>query len=226
MIGIANIPAYAAATMVTPNKTTDTVLSQPYYTPAQAVKKASTKPKATATKKATKTVSLTTQITNKYGKKGLTALKKVANKMGFALKTVYNTFVKMGVTKAQMDKVCSTLLKLIKKGVSFVSCDSLAVAKYLNINKNFAALQNLAAYISTDVNSFIKTYSNEKVILGTKDSAELEVIKNNGHKNVSYYSLTLQNFMTGLKAGEKAIIGIDCYNKKGKNVGGTCSNCG
>ena len=38
IVGIANIPAYAGATAISATKTTDAILSEPYYTPAQLTK--------------------------------------------------------------------------------------------------------------------------------------------------------------------------------------------
>jgi len=49
--GIANIPAYAAVSAISATKTTDAVLSQPYYTPAQLAKQVSAKTTANTTKK-------------------------------------------------------------------------------------------------------------------------------------------------------------------------------
>ncbi|WP_413852701.1 hypothetical protein [Candidatus Ruminimicrobium bovinum] len=237
MMGIANIPVYAGANTVSAAKTTDAVLSKTYVTPAQALKK-TVKSSAKATAKATakkvkaidkttkkkaakkvakKTVSLTAKITKKYTKKGLTVLKKLANKLGLKLKTVYNKFIKMGVTKTQLNKVRPILIKLMNKGEDFVCCSSLAVAKYLGIGKNFAALQNLAADISIDANRFVKAHKNG--FTGTYTNAEEKTLKKNGVKQVESINATLKDVMN-LKKGQKALVYVDCYDKKGNDTGG------
>ena len=227
MVGIANIPVYAGISATVPVKTTNAVLGKTYYTPAQAVKKATatkkptakktTAKKATATKKpAAKAVSLTSQIISKYTKKGLTALKAVANKLGFSLKTTYKQFVRYGVKKTDMKKVSNTLIKLVNRGVIFANCASLAVSKYLGINRNFAALQNLAADIAKYVEGFVKDYSNETKIIGS-GSMNI-VLQKNGHKEAQNYEISLKSFMNNLKKGENVILTTACYNRNGQHI--------
>ncbi|WP_413853080.1 hypothetical protein [Candidatus Ruminimicrobium bovinum] len=212
MVGISNIPVYAGAVAISPTKTTDAVLSQPYYTPSQIVKKASGKPKTTVTKKKAKTVSLTTQITNKYTKKGLQALQAFANRVGLTLKTVYNAFVKMGVTKTQMKKVASNMLRLINKGENFVCCASLAVGAYLNISRYLAAVYNLAGDIACGAfNSSTKAFN------GTGYGSTLAIQKN-GYKNAKDYNIKTKDFISGLDKGQKAMLNVECYNSKGTFV--------
>ena len=229
MMGVANIPVYAYTAVGPVEYSQEYNLQTEYVTPAQAVKKATAekataKPaakkakaakKTTATKKAAKkAVSLTSQITKKYTKKGLQALKAVANKAGLKLKTVYNAFVKMGVTKAQMKKVASNIVKLLKKGGNFINCASLAVSKYLGISKSLAAVYNLAGDITCGAfNSSTKAFN------GTGYGATLALQKN-GHKNATDCVVTLNDLVTNLKKGQKAIISVECYNKSGKSVGG------
>jgi len=94
---------------------------------------------------------------------------------------------------------------------------SLAVAKYLGISRNLAALQNLAGDIVSG--SFLVNNSKTfKGVIGTGDGSTL-TLKKNG-KKVENYDITLKKFMSGLKKGDKALLSVDCYNKKGKNVGG------
>jgi len=216
MIGIANIPAYAAVSATAPIKTTEAVLSKPYSTPAQLAKQVAVKPKATVTKttktKATKKVSLTTQIIKKYTKTGLNVLKKLASKVGLKLKTVYNSFIKMGVTKAQLKKVANRLLKFMKKGENFKNCASLAVARYLGISQSLAAVQNLAADISLNL------FDDKKVFTGTTTAAELKTLQKNGHKKATEYSIKLSDFKSALKVGQKAIIHVDCFDGQGHSI--------
>ena len=230
MIGIANIPVYAKVNSISATKTTtDAVLSKTYVTPSQAAKKATatTKPastkkttakKATSTKKpAAKAVSLTSKIIKKYTKKGLIALKALANKLGLKLKTVYNSFVKMGVTKAQIKKVSSLVLKLIKKGENFVNCAALAVSKYLNISKQLAAVKNLAADISIDANRFVSSHKNG--FIGTYKDAQVKTLQKSGVKKAEEIQVKLSDLMN-LKKGQKALVSIDCYKRNGQNSGG------
>ena len=222
MISIVNIPAYAATvSAISATKITEAVLSQPYYTPSQLAKQVAAKPKATATKitkvKATKKVSLTTKIKKQYGAKGLTLIKKLANKLSLTISTVYNKFVKFGITTKHISKVYSTIIKQIKKGVGFVNCASLAVAKYLGISRTSAALQNLLGDIihGDFLSNNSKTF---KGVIGTGEGSTI-TLKKNGKKVENYY-VTLKTFMNNLKKGDKALLSVDCYNKKGKNVGG------
>ena len=228
MIGIANIPVYAGASAISAVKTTDAVLSKEYVTPSQAVKKAvkssakaTTKPtatkKATAKKAVKKTVSLTSQIISKYTKKGLTALKAVANKLGFSLKTTYEQFVRYGVTKADMKKVSNTLIKLVNKGVKFTCCATLAVSKYLGISNNFSALQCVAATVAHNAKNFSKINVDKTNVLGY--GCSITVLQKNG-KKAEYYEVSLKDFMNNLKKGQKALFYVTCYNPKGKPVAG------
>ena len=224
MVGVANIPVYAAVSATAPIKTTETVLSKPYSTPAQLAKQVSATTvvnaaKTTSTKttksKAT-TTSLNTTIINKYGKTGLTVLKQLASKVNLALQTVYNSFVKMGVNGDQMNKVSSTLINLMNKGETFKNCAALAVAKYLNISHSLAAVQDLAADISIDVERFVK--SNSKVFTGTYGDAELKVLVKNGCKNMGDYECKLKDFTSRLKVGQKAIVHVTCYGGGGHAI--------
>ena len=228
MVGIANIPVYARVSAISTAKTTDAVLSKTYVTPLQAAKKATatakpattkktTAKKTTSTKKpATKAVSLTTKIIKKYTKTGLTILKTLANKLGLKLKTVYNSFVKMGVTKAQIKKVSSLVLKLMKKGENFVNCAALAVSKYLNISKQLAAVKNLAAYISIDVNRFVSSHKNG--FIGTYKDAQVKTLQKSGVKKAEGIQVKLSDLMN-LKKGQKALVSIDCYKRNGQKSG-------
>jgi len=126
VITIANIPLYAKATTISTVKTTNAVLSKTYVTVKESAKSSTKKTtKPTAAKKAKKTNISTKTIIKKYGKKGLSLLKKLAGKLKLSLNTVYNKFVKFGVTKKQINKVYSTIVKQIKKGVGFVNCPHL-----------------------------------------------------------------------------------------------------
>ena len=227
MTGIANIPAYAKVTAISTIKTTDAVLTKTYYTPAQALKKAvkssakaTAKPtatKKTATKKpAAKAVSLTSQIISKYTKQGLTTLKAFANKMGLKLQTVYNQFVKFGVTKAQLNKVRTTLLNAIKRGANFCVCSTLAVAKYLGISQSLAAVQQIAAEISLNPNELLE-YKNSGQYIATTWSAQAKVLGKNGIKNSEEYYIKKEDLIN-LKEGTKILVNTDCYNKKGEII--------
>lgn len=218
MITIANIPVYAKVNATSAVRLTDAVLSKQFMSPLQAVKQSTVKTKSVKKTTKAKKINVSNKtIIKKYGKKGLSLLKKLAGKLSLSLNTVYNKFVKFGVTKKQINKVYSTIVKQIKKGVGFVNCASLAVAKYLGINRNLAALQNLAGDIVSG--SFL--FNNSKTfkgVIGTGDGSTL-TLKKNG-KKVENYDITLKKFMSGLKKGDKALLSVDCYNKKGKNVGG------
>lgn len=227
MIGVADIPAYAIKSDVLKSKTTNSVLSKKYYTPKQIVKESnkSTKvDKKTNTKKVKakktvkKKVSLTNKIIKKYTKKGLKALQSLAKMFKTKLKTVYKQFVRYGVTKTQMKKVSSLLKKLVNRGVIFENCVSLAVSKYLGISRKSAALQNLAAYISTDVKRFISKYSYETKLIGTVEYAYMKVFQKNGHKKVYNAEYKLNFFMKNLKVGEKAILHLTGYNTKNEKT--------
>ena len=228
VIGIANIPVYAKATAISTTKTTDAVLSKTYTTPAAAVKKATatkttttktTAKKASSTKKTTtaKTASLTTQIIKKYTKKGLTALRAVANRLGLKLKTVYKQFVRYGVTKKDMKTVASTLIKLVRRGVMLKCCASLAVSKYLGISNSFSAVQNLAADIAGTAKDFVSLHKNERVVIGYASTGT--VLAKNG-KKVEYYDVPLKDFMNNLKKGQKALFHVTCLNRGGSPVSG------
>ena len=224
VVGVANIPAYAGATAISATKTTDAVLSKTYTTPATAVKKTTATKTTTITKttakKATaaKKVSLTTKIIKKYTKTGLSVLKKLATKLGLQLKTVYNKFVKMKITKNQLKKVSATLTKLMKKGEKFKNCASIAVAKFLGISQSSAALQNLAADISIDADRFVRSNSNGFV--GTYTDAEEKVLKVNGYKNAGwlYRKFSLKEFMSNLQKGAKAILHVKTYRGGGHAI--------
>ena len=229
MVAVANIPAYAGVTAVSATKTTDAVLSKTYTTPAAAVKATTAKKttttkatakKATATKKTTaaKTASLTTQIIKKYTKQGLTALKAVANKLGLKLKTVYNQFVRYGVTKKDMKKVASTLVKLARRGIRFTCCASLAVSKYLGISNKFSAVQNLAADIAGSAKDFVRLHKNERVIIGYASTKT--VLVKNGKKAEYCGNISLKEFMSNLKAGQKALLHVTCLNRRGRAISG------
>jgi len=224
MMGVANIPVYAYTAVGPVEYSQEYNLQTEYVTPVQAVKKATAKP--TATKKSTtikksvtkKTSSLTSQIISKYTSKGLKALRAVANKLGFSLKTVYNQFVKYGVTKKDMQKASNTLIKLVNRGVVFVNCVCLAVSKYLGISRNSAALQNLAADIAGNGEWFANCYSNERVVIASSHART--VLQKNGHKNADDYALKTKDFISNLKKGQKALVGFDCYDSRGRNIGG------
>jgi len=221
IVGIANIPVYAGASAISATKTTDAVLLQPYYTPAQLAKQVVAKPKATATKttkakakaKATKKVSLTTQIINKYTKKGLQALQAFAKKLGFTLKAVYNQFVKYGVTKDQMKKVASGLLNMVNRGADFCVCSTLAVARYLGISQSLAAVQQVAAEISLN---FFDPKDKSHYIATTWD-AQAKVLSKNRVKNSECYYIKKEDLIN-LKKGTKILVNAYCYNKKNKWV--------
>ena len=232
LVGIANIPAYSA-TAISPAKTGDGyALQAEYKTPAQMVKKVETKKttkpaakKTTTTKKKTakkivkKSVSLTSKIIKKYTKTGLTVLKTVAKKLNLTLKSVYNSFVKMGVTKAQIKKISTTFLNMIKRGVRISNCASLAVAKYLGIKTNLAAAQNLAADISLNVDQLVKDFKKEKDLIATYTDAEEKVLKKNGRKRTNTYdNITLKEFISGLKVGEKALLYVECFDGGGHAI--------
>ena len=227
LIGMVNIPVYAKKSDVLKSKTINSVLPKKYYTPKQIVKnskkstkttkKANTK-KVKAKKTVKKKVSLTNKIIKKYTKKGLKALQALAKKFKIKLKTVYKQFVKYGVTKAQMKKVSSLLIKLVNRGVIFENCVSLAVSKYLGISRKSAALQNLAAHISIDENNFVSNYSHEKKVIGTLTYAYLKVLQKNGHKKAYKAEYKLNFFMKNLKVGEKAILLLTGYNTKNEKT--------
>jgi len=225
VVAIANIPVYAKVNAISATKTTDAILSKTYVTPSQTVKeakssvKSTAKPAATKTtaKKATKkTVSLTTKIVKKYTKKGLQALKALANRLGLKLKTVYNQFVKYEVTKQDMKKVAPTLIKLVKRGVSFTCCVSLAVSKYLGISNNFSAIQCLASDIAVSARDFVTNSLNAKVI-GYASSGT--VLQKNG-KKTEYFEVSLKDFMNNLKKGQKSLLHVTCLNGKGEPIDG------
>ena len=220
MTGITNIPVYAGGTAISAGKTTDAVLSQTYYTPAQLAKQVIAKPKATVAKttkaKATKKVSLMTKIKKQYGANGLTLIKKLANKLSLTISAVYSKFVIFDITTKHINKVYSTIIKQIKKGVGFVNCASLAVAKYLGISRKSAALQNLLGDI-TSGDFLVNNSKTFKGIIGTGEGSTITLRKNG--KKVENYNVTLKTFMNNLKNGDKALLSVECYNKKGNNVG-------
>ena len=135
------------------------------------------------------------KIYAKYTTKGVNVIKTFAKKVGLKVKTVYNAFVKMGVTKAQIKKVGSLLLNLMKIGEKFVNCAANSVSKFLNISRNLAAVYNLAADISIDATRFLN--SNKKGFSGTYSDAQLKTLQKNGYKNTSRVSCSLSDFMSG-----------------------------
>ena len=91
------------------------------------------------------------KIYSKYAKKGVDVVKGLAKKLKLKIATVYNSFAKIGVTKTQMKKVASTILRQIKNGEDYICCVSLAMAKYLNISVKLAAVQNLVGDIAGNI---------------------------------------------------------------------------
>ena len=167
------------------------------------------------TAKATAATSLTSKIIKKYTKQGLTTLKAFAKKLGLKLKTVYNQFVKYGVTKAQMKKVASGLLKIIKRGANFTAiCSTLAVSKYLGISKAFTAVQQIAAEIS--LNNF--NPKSKKHYIATTWTAQTKVLSKNGVKNSEGYNVKLADLLS-MKKGTKMLVNVDCYTTSGKPNG-------
>jgi len=216
VLSITNLPVYAGTNTILTSKTTDAVLAQSYTTPLQASKQ--TTKKTVSTKNTTKpkatTSSLTTKIIKEYTKTGLTVLKKLASKLSLTLQTVYDSFVELGVTKEQMGKVGTTLSNLMDKGENFVCCASLAVARYLNININLAALQNLAADISFNF------FPSSNGFSGTTGEATVKVIAFHGKKNVDNLTCTYEDLINGLNKGKRVMVGIDCLNRSGDRVSG------
>jgi len=227
MMGVANIPVYAYTAVGPVEYSQEYNLQTEYVTPAQAVKKATAekataKPaakKAKATKKtstkkaAKKAVSLTSKIVSKYTKKGFKALKAFANKMGVSLKTVYNQFVKYGVTKAQMKKVASGLLNMVNRGADFCVCSTTAVSKFLGISKGLTAIQQVAAEIS--LNNF--NPNNKNHYIATTHSAQVKVLSKNGVKNIEGYTVKLADLLS-MKKGHKVYVSTDCYNRSGQKI--------
>ena len=158
--------------------------------------------------------SLTSKITKKYTKTGLMVLKKLASKFRLKLKTVYNQFIKYGVTKAQLKKVASGLLKMIKRGADFCVCSTTAVSKYLGIGKYFTAVQQIAAEISLNLFE-----TNKKGhYIPTSWSAQAKVLSKNGVKNAEGYNVRLSDLIS-MKKGTKILVNAYCYNKRGRQTG-------
>ena len=152
----------------------------------------------------------------KYAKKGVDVVTGLAKKLKLSVSTIYKQFVKYGVTKEQMNKVGSLVLKLMRKGEDFVNCAALAVSKYLGIsNRNFAAVQNLVADISINSQLFLDAHENG--FSGTSRDAQLKTLRLNGVEANSY-GVTLENFMSGLKAGEKALLSVITFSGNGHAI--------
>ena len=153
----------------------------------------------------------------KYGTKGVTIVKKLAKNIGVKIKTVYNQFVRYGVTKLQLEKVwlfskqdsstkvyTSSFLQDLNLKGRFDNCGSLALAKYLNISRKMATLEHVAADLSLDTHDGI----------GFGVDGLSKVINING-KKTGVYECKASYVMSELKKGEKAIL---CVAMLGETV--------
>ena len=160
------------------------------------------------------------QIYNEYGETGVNVISQLANKLSMLKDEVFNIFNKViGVTKEQMEKAGSVILGLLKKGETFVNCASVAVGAYLNVDKNVAAVMNLASELAVSAATFVYYNENKNKFIGTQLYAEKNTLQKNGIDNVTQcYLSTFEDFMEGLQVGETTILNVNCYDLGGHAV--------
>lgn len=151
----------------------------------------------------------------KYEEEGSDFMRRLAKYVNVVEDVIYDAFVQLDVTLEKLNKAIPTLSDLMDKGASFFNCASLAVSKYLSINKTLAGIQNLAADIALG-NPLGVDKTNT---LATNISGEIKVLRANGHEKADEVMFDdVDKLMAGLKVGESAILTVYCYDLGGHAI--------
>jgi len=157
------------------------------------------------------------KIFKDYGGNVFKVFSGLAKVLNFTVDFVKDMFVdQMGVKKDDMIKVAPTLLTLINREVNFVNCASNVVSKFLGISRPLAALMNLAADISINVDRFIENFKNVTSLIPTYTDAISKALQNNGYKNIRYLNVSLHDIMNS-KEGTKFVVYINAYTYDKEN---------
>ena len=157
----------------------------------------------------------TFQIYQTFGDLGAKAIRSFAKYMNVLESVVFQQFVRFNVTAERLQNVANSLINVINKKANFFNCASLAVSKYLGINRTLAVIQDIAADISlghgfgTDWMGTVAT---------NNDSVE-KVLQLNGRENAMLCAISsMEDLMTGLQVGEQAILAVYCYGLGGHAI--------
>ena len=198
MIGIINIPVYAQYNVVSSIQTTDAVLAQPYYTPAQLASKVSVEPVVKGTSpskpKATKSKVTKSQVT------------KLASKITTKINSLLKKKTTSSLAKTWLKKT-KTLVNNIKNG------KKTNAAKYTWLTKALTAI-NAISKAKTSVLSLAQ----QTAASGSVFSSLKSVLKNN--KTYKLYINYVKPSITAIDKLLKKKLNTTAKNwlKKAKNI--------